>query len=58
MIRHQQRIVSLALLEGCMRFRQGYYLDDIDDYRNRLMDEVMNYDGKKIKVGRNVLPRK
>jgi hypothetical protein len=26
MIRHQQRIVSLALLEGSMRFRQGYYL--------------------------------
>lgn len=32
-----------------MRFRQGYYLDDIDDYRNRLMDDVMNYDGKKDK---------
>lgn len=49
MIRHQQRVVSLALLEGSMRFRQGYYLDDIDDYRNRLMDDVMNYDGKKDK---------
>lgn len=49
MIRHQQRVVSLALLEGSMRFRQGYYLDDIDDYRNRLMDEVMNYDGKRDK---------
>jgi len=49
MIRHQQRVVSLALLEGSMRFRQGYYLDDIDDYRNRLMDDVMNYDGKRDK---------
>jgi len=49
MIRHQQRIVSLALLEGCMRFRQGYYLDDIDDYRNGLVNEVMNYDGKRDK---------
>jgi hypothetical protein len=49
MIRHQQRIVSLALLEGSMRFRQGYYLDDIDDYRNGLVNEVMNYDGKRDK---------
>lgn len=49
MIRHQQRVVSLALLEGSMRFRQGYYLDDIDDYRNGLVNEVMNYDGKKDK---------
>ena len=49
MIRHQQRIVSLALLEGSMRFRQGYYLDDIDDYRNKLVNDVMNYDGKRDK---------
>lgn len=43
------RLLSLAFAEACMRFREGHWREDVDDYRLFCEETMRNYDGKRDK---------